>query len=367
MRSAACAALISFLAFGIGNAIGAEISGFTTGDPGLKSAGPLAFGPDGVLLIGDAKAAAVVAIVTGDTKGSAAKAEFDVPGIDKKIADALGATGQEITINDLAVNPQSGNVYLSISKRDGDKVTAAIVRVAAGGKVEPLAMDKAKYAKAVLADAPEDKISGEGRRRRNLREESITDIRFHDGAILVSGLSKSEAASTVRMLSYPPNDVDSGTSLEIFHGAHGRVEDYAAVRTFVPFVINGEPNLLAAYTCTPLVKFPVSSLVNNKKIRGTTVAELGNRNRPLDMLVYQKDGKEFLLLANSARGVMKISTDNIERSDGISERISGTAGQKYDTIEELAGVVQLDKLNDQAAVVVIENESGKHLKSIALP
>ena len=42
---------------------------------------------------------------------------------------------------------------------------------------------------------------------------------------------------------------------------------------------------------------------------GTTIAELGNRNRPLDMIVYKKDGKEFLLMSNNSRGVMKIPTD----------------------------------------------------------
>jgi len=46
---------------------------------------------------------------------------------------------------------------------------------------------------------------------------------------------------------------------------------------------------------------------------GKTVAELGNRNRPLDMIVYQKDGKDYLLLANSSRGMMKITTDQIEK------------------------------------------------------
>ena len=36
----------------------------------LQSAGPLAFGPDGILLIADTKAAAIVAVATGDTKAS---------------------------------------------------------------------------------------------------------------------------------------------------------------------------------------------------------------------------------------------------------------------------------------------------------
>src|SRR5262245_61363541 len=43
------------------------IAGFTQGTADLKSAGPLAFGPNGVLFIGDPQASAVFAIDTGDT------------------------------------------------------------------------------------------------------------------------------------------------------------------------------------------------------------------------------------------------------------------------------------------------------------
>ena len=82
----------------------------------------------------------------------------------------------------------------------------------------------------------------------------------------------------------------------------------------MPYQIEGEPHLLAAYTCTPLVKFPVAELKPGTQVKGTTIAELGNRNRPLDMIVYEKDGKDYLLLANSSRGVMKITTDGIAGS-----------------------------------------------------
>ena len=68
----------------------------------------------------------------------------------------------------------------------------------------------------------------------------------------------------------------------------------------MPFNVGGEPQILAAYTCTPLVTFPVSSLKAGKKVRGKTVAELGNRNQPLDMIVYEKGGKQYLLLSNIA-------------------------------------------------------------------
>ena len=138
----------------------------------------------------------------------------------------------------------------------------------------------------------------------------------------------------------------------------------------MPFTIDGEPNILAGFTCTPLVKFPVKNSKPGKKVRGTTVAELGNRNRPLDMIVYKKGGKDYLLMANSARGVMKVSTKNIERTDGITEPVTGggIAGQTYDTIKELEG---------RRATRSPERRHGRHpgadrrrrvdLKTIALP
>jgi len=47
-----------------------------------------------------------------------------------------------------------------------------------------------------------------------------------------------------------------------------------------------------AYTCTPLVQFAIPDLKPGAKVKGKTIAELGNRNRPLDMIDYQKDGKD---------------------------------------------------------------------------
>ena len=60
------------------------------------------------------------------------------------------------------------------------------------------------------------------------------------------------------------------------------------------------------------MKIPVSDLKPGAQVKGTTIAELGNRNRPIDMIVYEKGGKHFILMANSSRGVMKLKADNLE-------------------------------------------------------
>src|SRR5262245_56682744 len=69
-------------------------AGMKEGKPQFKSMGPLAFGPDGILFIADTKAAAVVAVATGDTKPAAA-ASFKVEGINRLIAGVLGTTADQ--------------------------------------------------------------------------------------------------------------------------------------------------------------------------------------------------------------------------------------------------------------------------------
>lgn len=343
--------------------IAAGAWGLKPGSVQLQSAGPLTFGPDGILLVGDAKAAAVIAIDTEDNEKPQTEGDLKVAGLDKRVAEHLGSGS--VVIVDMAANPISGNVYLSVTASG----KPSIVRVERTGEVSTVTLDKIDSAMVKLTDAPADEATGQGRRRRNRRTESITDIVYSDGRVLVSGLTSKQSASGVRELDFPFSDSSEATSVEIYHGAHGKYEDYSAIRTFVPFVIDGEPSLLAGYTCTPLVKFPVKELKGGK-VRGTTIAELGNRNRPLDMIVYEQSGKSYLLMSNSARGVMKISTEDIERSEGITSRVSGggVAGQTYETIESLKNVVQMDKLNDTHAVLMVKQGAGGHdLVTVPLP
>lgn len=344
---------------------GADQYGLERGTPELKSATTLAFGPEDILFIGDAKGAALVAVATGDTEGDAASAKINVSDLGTSLASLLSA--KKVTVNDLAVNPGTGSAFLAVTADDA----AAIVKVDGGGKLTQLELKDIRFAKVDLKDAPEDKVVGEGRRARNNREQSITDIAYFEGKILVSGLSSAKAPSALRELNFPFAAADNGVSVEIYHAAHGKSEDYAAMRTFVPLMINGEPNVVGAYVCTPLVRVPVKELEGAaERVKGTTVAELGNRNQPLDLISYKKGDEQFLLLSNSARGVMKITTAGMAENKGLTEPVSGggVAGQSFDTIEAFSGVVQMDKLNDTTALILTQNEAGMmDLKTVELP
>ena len=343
--------------------------GLKEGAPAIKSASALAFGPDGILFVGDAKSAAIFAIGTGDTKGDAGTASINIPGLNLKVAETLGTTPDNIAINDLAVNPMTGHVFLAVAKGKGADATPAIIQINAASKLTEISLKKIPFQQAVLPDAPEDKEVSRNGRTQNPRSESITDLAYAEGKVYVSGTAAAAAPSSVHQIPFPFSDGVSGASVEIYHAAHARSEDNATIRTFVPLNINGEPSLLAGFTCTPLVRFPIDSLKPGTKTKGTTVAELGNRNKPLDMIAYQKDGKTFLLMSNSARGVMKISTENIAENKGLTTPVSGggTAGQPFETVKDLTEVVQLDKLNDTHAVILVTAGTSQDLRTVALP
>jgi hypothetical protein len=329
------------------------------GAPDLKSVGPLAFAPDAVLLVGDPAGAAIFAIETGDKTRAAAIGPITVEGVNDKVAALLGTTPQEILIQDMAVNPISGKAYLAVSRGRGPAATPVLARVDAKGKVEIVPLDKVKFSKAALPNAPT---------AERQKMESITDLAYVDGRVFVAGLSNEEFASKLRALSYPFKEADTGASVEIYHGSHGKFETRSPVRTFTAYTIDRQPYLLAAYTCTPLVKIPLSELKPGAHVKGTTIAELGNRNRSLDMVVYRKDGKDYILMANSSRGVMKVTTENISKVEAITTPISSTAGLTYETIASLKGVQHLDRLDAGRALLLVQNEGGAlNLQTIDLP
>ncbi|MGI9516388.1 MAG: hypothetical protein ACR2NP_05060 [Pirellulaceae bacterium] len=339
----------------------------TAGQADIAFAGPLAFGPDGVLFVGDPKSASVFALDTGDRE-SGEFAPFEITGIDEKLAAALGTAADQIVINDLAVNPISGVSYLSVSRGSGPDATAAIVTVASDSSIDTLDLKDIPHAVAELPNPPAE--DAKDRRGRPQRILSITDISLIDNQVVVAGLTNEDFASNLRAIPYPFAEDAGGTALEVYHGAHGAWETHAPVRTFAGITLDDEPYIVAAYTCTPLVRFPLSEITSGDKIRGTTVAELGNRNRPLDMFVYKKDGEKFILMANSHRGMMKISTSEISRDEGIAEPVrgGGTEGQTYDTLGDLEGTVQLDRYGPDHALLIVKNDDNSHdLKVVLLP
>lgn len=353
MRSLLLAA-VAVLAASVGTARADH--GLTKGTPDLKSATALAFGPNGILFVGDAAGAAVFAIDTQDTS-PAGTGEVKVDRVDAQIAGVLGVSDKDVRINDMKVNPASGNVYFAASR--GQSGGPAIVRISRAGKAEPLALKDVPFAKVTIANPGKGGKDPTG---------VVTSMAFLDGKLIVAGLSSEQFASTLRVIPFPfPKETDKGTAIEIFHGAHNAIETRSPIRTFTTYKIGGEDNLMAAYTCTPLVKIPVSDLKPGVKVVGKTIAELGNGNQPLDMISYTKDGKDYLLVTNNRRGVMKIPAAEFATAPAITTKPSVPGGVKYESITELKDVVQLDKLDATRGLIVVKTDAGFDLKTIPLP
>jgi hypothetical protein len=334
------------------------------GGPQMTSIGPLTFGPDGVLFAADTQAATIYALELGDKANGGAPGTQSVDGIDQKIAGLLGTEAKEVIVTDLVVHPRTKNAYIAVMRGQGAASKPALLRVDGAGKIDIVSFDTLKHTKVALPNAPNAGTNPQ----RDPRQQSITDMAFADGRLYIAGLSNEEFASKLRSVKYPFATADNGTSVEIFHGNHGQLETRSPVYAFLPYAINNQPHLVAAYLCTPLVKFPVASLQSGTKVVGTTIAELGNRNRPIDMVLYKKDGREFLLMSNTARGVMKIPTDGFATATPITAPVkTETGGVAYETIATMKGIEQLDLLDASRTLVLSRAEGTLNLVTAPLP
>ncbi len=333
----------------------AAAAGMTYGSPDLKSANTLTFGPDSVLFIGDSQSGAIFAIDVKDTAKDSSATPVEIKEIDKKIASMLGTTPDQIVINDMVTHAASQNIYLAVSRGRGANAMPVLLRVAKSGAIEEVKLSNVLFSKVALTNLP-----GHAEKTRwgaNKRAMSITDMAFMDGQVFVSGLSNEEFASSVRRIPYPFGSEIAATNLEVFHAAHNRFETEAPIETFLPFRMKDQAVLLASYTCTPLAAFPLSDLKEKKLVRGTTIAELGGGNRPLDMIAYQKNGKDYILISNSDRTLMSINAEDVERAQPLTTGVGAaylTAGVKYVSVAEV-GVLQLDNLNANHAVAIQRN------------
>lgn len=333
----------------------------------LQSADVITFGPQGILFIGDSKGGAVFAVDVNDNEPAEGSDRVQMQGIDKKVAAMLGTTTDEIIFHDMATHPVSKKIYLSATRGAGEDAQPVLLRVAGEENVEVVSLDNLKFTKASLTNAPA--ADAKDRRGRSLRGEAITDMSYVDGKLYVAGLSNEEFASNLRRLDFPFNNKMAANSLEIYHAAHGQYETHSPIRTFIPFELEKEPFILASYTCTPLVTFPVKKLEEGGHVKGVTVGEFGSGNRPLDMVAYRNDGKDFVLIANSNRTMMKFNPQDIIGAKSLTEPVHqryGTAGIEYISIAQV-GVLQLADYNESNVIVLKRDINSGALNLQTLP
>jgi len=329
--------------------------GFSIGNPEIGSISALTFGPEGILFVGDSENAQVVAIDMGNAK-KAVNDKLYISDIEAVLEALLGSDSDQIQIMDLAVNPLNQNVYIGAQHSSGKSMLFLVNN----NSLEPVPMESVSFSKANVVNAVT--TDTKDRRGRSLRRWAISDLRYSDGQLMFSGLNNAEFSSTFRSMSFPFSKEEAHSSLEIYHAAHGKYETFAPIKAFTTATINGKPHLVAGYTCTPLVIFPMDQLESGKHVKGRTVAELGNWNTPLDMIEMEKEGDRYILIANSSRALMKIKVSDIEAfGDSLTEPVterSGTAGVEFVNLPYV-NVLQLAKVGDDQFVMLQRQSDGK--------
>jgi hypothetical protein len=342
-----------------------------TGSVTIKRIGRMSFAPNGVLLIADIGSGAVVAIETGDT-GPVKKLKTRVNDVDKKIATALGVSTADLSIADMAVNPESGMIYVSAIRKTDN--TSAIITFDADGKLTILDLTDTRFVRVPLP-------VGEGSQIR-----AISGVEYTDGRILAAGQSNEEFSSKIFSLPLPLTHGKSGDafSTETYHVAHGRWETRAPIQSFIPYREGGEDYVVGSFACTPIAKFKVTDIAKNSKVKGTSVVELGSGNRPIDMFTYEKDGKQWLI-TNTDRfhhekrplgpsqywGVrvdMSYLTASKVNADAARRDVSKQTGPAgIEVVEALFYVRHVAKLNNREMVVLRDNKGALDLEVKELP
>ncbi len=282
----------------------------------LRSAGVLTFGPDNVLFVGDITAAAVHAFALRATditsQGDVELGNFHnfegrdlVQGVDQKLAALFGTTYDKIVINDMVVHQPSQQIFISVERGRSTDAVPAIVKVN-HGELEVLDLAGIPHTQVAIPNLPDPKAMLEFEPQRTF---AITDVKYHDGEIFVTGVSNQQFASTLHRIPYPFTSQVSTSTVEIWHPVHGEWETRAPIIRQLIKEVQGEPYLFAVYGCTPLVRFPLASLRDGAHVRGDVIGELGYGSNPLDMMIFSDpfDQKEYLLVTIDTRSASRIA------------------------------------------------------------
>jgi hypothetical protein len=319
----------------------------------VRSISRLEAGPGNVLFVADWKAARVHAIELPPAQEKPA-GTFNILDLESLLARQLG--GGRITVQDMAVRPGTGEVYVAVSA--GPARTPALFAVTSDGKARRVDLRAARSTSVALRNAP----TGDDKFWKETPERSftVTDMKWRDGELFVAGLSNQEFSSTLRRIRFPFTGQQSVSSIEIFHGGHNLMETRAPVRAMSFASLDGKPYLVAAYTCTPLVLIPLDALQDGAHVKGKTVAELGYGNTPADMISYtmKVDGKtqDYMMLVNFNRVSNLIPVSELQAANtrpGIEKvvpfgQIAGLDVQQA----PLSGALRIDNLDEDAFVLV---------------
>lgn len=333
--------------------------GLYWGTAPVQSVGAITFGPDNTLFIADTRAGQLLALDVADNGTAIFTDRYMMRDVDAKVAAALGTMRDKVRFHDMAVHPRSKAIYFSVSRLEGEERQPALVRVRGPESAELVDFGRIRFANTPLPEAPSrDAKTPWGQPQWTL---AVTDLAFSDGELYVAGLSNEQFASALRRIPFPFGKEAKLNTVEIYHTSHDKWETASPIEAFLPLTVDGNRLLLAGYGCSPIATFNRAELASAKHLKGRTVAELGGGSRPIDMIRYEKDGKQFVLIANNNRTLMRLDASELAKAPALTSPVTQAyqpAGVGYLPIAS-TGVMQVDDFNaDMFALLQRDTESG---------
>jgi len=339
------------------------------GNPKLEAIEAIAFGPNGLLVIGGG--ARVVTVDTGDTQPTS-WTKTEIPNIDQLLAGKLGLGAKDIEIRKVAVNPASKKAYVALQSLTTK--TPAILTVDGAGKIAEFPLDGVKYQSYTLS-APKATIT------------KVTDVAWAGGKI-VAATQASDKFTASRVFTIDPA-AKGGSAKQIstktFHTGHNKWETHAPLKVLMPYELNGKTNVVGSFTCTPIVRYDLEDAKDDDQITGNSVVELGQGNTPRGMFAYERGGKRYLLVSvgrnnkqpafgfPSAYWVARVDADLLKETTNINEKAPWRVGNKnlvgdrVEVAKDYFGTQQMDRLDDTRALALIETKGAFALRALPLP
>jgi hypothetical protein len=297
----------------------------------MEFAGALTFSDEGVLFVGDNHNGAIYAFEIPATEHRGHTVPSSIRNIDAKIAELLGVRLGAVEINDLAVHPVSKEIYISITRIESFASQPAIVTISVDHDIRLLDTSSLAFQTQLLTEFPEGDTTFQVRGSSPMpplprdtakgavaiRSLAIMDLEFYEGELFVAGVAYDSFRSSLRRISYPFDGTQSVTAVEMYHITHDQYESRAPIRAMSVQQVDGKPQLVAAYTCSPIVLVPLDELTDGAKISARTIMDIGN-GQPLDMIPYQMGDQSMLFVTNNSRSPQVIPVDGLSGAKAVT-------------------------------------------------
>ena len=297
----------------------------------IKFAGALEFSEEGTLFVGDNHNGAIYAFEILAEKSTAQVVPASIGNIDTKIAELLGVGTGAVEINDLAVHPLSHDIYISVTRIGNFAALPVIVKVSQDQQISIEDLDTLTFQKQELTEFPDAEttfaVRGAGpmpplprdisKGEIALRSLAIMDMEYHNGELFVAGVAHDNFLSSLRRISYPFDGTQSIANVEMYHIAHDQYESRAPIRAMSVQEVDGIAQLVAAYTCSPVVLVPLEDIQDGAKITANTIIDMGN-GQPLDMIPFQMGDQPMLFVTNNSRAPQVIPVNGLNGAQAVT-------------------------------------------------